>query len=47
MVNAPVVNARAACVLHALFCEIFRALGRFLRLQNPLKYIGNFAVNHK
>jgi hypothetical protein len=47
MVNAGAVNGAAPCVPHAHFCEIFRAFARFLRLQNPFKYIRRFEINHK
>ena len=45
MVNTVMVNARAACVPHAHFREIFRALGRFLRFKTSVKYKRIFEIN--
>jgi len=47
MIKTGVVNGAAPCVRQAHFCEFFRDSGRFLRLQNPFKYIGGFEINHK
>ena len=46
MVNARMVNAHPAYFPPPSFCEFFPALGRFLRLQNPIKYVCRFNINH-
>lgn len=47
MVNAGVVNGQSSCLTCVAFYGFFPALGRFLRLQNPVKYAGRLRVNHK
>jgi hypothetical protein len=47
MVNARMVNGRAACSPHAAFCEFFLVSGRFPRFKNPVKYTRNLRVNPK
>jgi hypothetical protein len=46
MVNAIMVNARAACVPEPDFHETFRVFGRFPRFKKSVKYNNNFPVNH-
>ena len=45
MVNANVVKAAPLCFLRALFCDIFRVLGRFLHFKKPVKYDSNSRIN--
>jgi hypothetical protein len=46
MVNTGVVNSQSSSFLPTHFHEFFRALGRFPRLKDPVKYTHNFPVNH-
>jgi len=47
MINARMVNGRAAYFSPTAFCESFAVFGRIPRLQNPFKYIRNLRVNQK
>ncbi|MGO9486092.1 MAG: hypothetical protein ACLPX9_16165 [Rhodomicrobium sp.] len=47
MVNAQMVNGTAAYFPPPSFCESFATLGRFLRLQNTIKYICSSRLNRK
>jgi len=45
MVNAGLVNRIAAGQFSLNFCEIFRALGRFLRFKTSVKYKSSLRIN--
>jgi len=45
MVNTDTVNARAACVFHAHFCEFFLFFARFLHSKSTVKYSRIFDIN--